>query len=91
MPLQYTRAIIDGIHSGALVSAPVIRDSIMRLDVVTACEGVPDKMMQPRMSWQSESAFEDASRKLAARFCSNFEKYAIAVDADVIASGPTAG
>ena len=88
MPLRFTRAIIDGIHSGQLASAPVVHDSIMGLDIVTACEGVPAEMMQPRLSWRDAAAFEETSRKLAARFRSNFEKYADAVDASVVASGP---
>ena len=45
-------------------------------------------MMQPQLAWKNAAAYEDASRKLAARFCTNFEKYANAVDPDVIASGP---
>ncbi len=88
MPLRFTRAIIDGIHSGELNSVPRVRDPFMGLDVVTACSGVPQEMMQPRLSWRDTAAFEAASKKLAQRFRSNFEKYASAVDAAVIASGP---
>lgn len=90
MPLRFTRAIVDGIHSGQLASAPVVREPIMGLDIVTECEGVPAEMMQPSLSWRNASAFEEASRKLAARFRSNFEKYANAVDATVVSSGPAA-
>ena len=90
MPLRFTRAIVDGIHSGQLASAPVVREPIMGLDIVTECEGVPAEMMQPSLSWRNTAAFEEASRKLAARFRSNFEKYANAVDASVVSSGPTA-
>ena len=90
MPLRFTRAIIDGIHSGELASAPIVRDPVMALNIVTACEGVPAEMMQPCLSWRDAAAFEEASRKLAARFRSNFEKYANAVDASVVASGPAA-
>lgn len=88
MPLRFTRAIIDGIHSGELKTAPVVRDSIMGLDVVTACSGVPQEMLQPRLSWRDTSAFEAASKKLAQRFRTNFEKYAAAVDPAVLAGGP---
>ena len=88
MPLRFTRAIIDGIHAGTLASAPVIRDPIMRLDVVTECAGVPAEMMQPKLAWSDAAEYEDACRKLATRFCANFEKYANAVDPDVVASGP---
>lgn len=90
MPLRYTRTIIDGIHSGTLVSVPVVLDPIMGLDIVSSCEGVPDRMMQPRLSWEHPTAFDAASRKLAARFRSNFEKYAAAVELNVTESGPAA-
>lgn len=88
MPLRFTRAIIDGIHSGELQTAPVVRDPIMGLDVVTACSGVPQEMLQPRLSWRDTTAFEAASKKLAQRFRTNFEKYASAVDPSVLAGGP---
>ena len=89
MPLRFTRSVIDGIHSGRLQQAPVIHDPIMNLDVVTVCEGVPAEMLQPRLSWRDVAAFEDTSRKLAARFQKNFEQYVAAVDPAVAASGPT--
>ncbi len=88
MPLRYTRAIIDGIHSGQLKSAPTVRDDIMSLDVVTACEGVSADMMQPRLSWADVSAYETAARKLAARFQKNFAQYATAVESHVVDAGP---
>jgi phosphoenolpyruvate carboxykinase (ATP) len=88
MPLKFTRAIIDGIHSGQMASASVVREPIMGLENVTECEGVPAEMMQPSLSWRNTVAFEEASRRLAARFRTNFEKFAHAVDASVISSGP---
>jgi phosphoenolpyruvate carboxykinase (ATP) len=89
MPLRFTRAIIDGIHSGRLQSAPTVHDELMNLAVVSACDGVPAEMMQPRLSWRDTSAFVETSRKLAARFRKNFEQYAPEVSHDVISAGPT--
>ena len=88
MPLRLTRTIVDGIHSGSLASAPVVHDPILNLDIVSECAGVPAEMMQPRLAWSNATLYEEASRKLAARFCANFKKYTDAVDANVIASGP---
>ena len=88
MPLRFTRAIVDGIHSGALKSSPTVRDEIMGLDVVTNCEGVPAEMMQPRLSWRDASAFVEASRRLAAQFRKNFEPHSQAVDSVVVQAGP---
>lgn len=88
MPLRFTRAIVDGIHSGTLQSAPTVHDPIMNLNVVTACDGVPAEMMQPRLSWRDVAAFEETSRKLAARFRRNFDQYAAEAGADVVEAGP---
>ncbi len=91
MPLRFTRAVVDGIHSGNLRTAPTTHDPIMNLDVVTTCEGVPAEMLQPRLSWRDVAAFEDTSKKLAARFRKNFEQYVSAVDPAVATCGPAGG
>lgn len=88
MPLRFTRAIVDGIHSGELRNAPIARDEILGLDVVTQCPGVPAEMLQPRLSWRDAWAYEETARKVASLFRKNFEKYADQVDASVTASGP---
>ncbi|MFN9719229.1 MAG: phosphoenolpyruvate carboxykinase (ATP), partial [Planctomycetota bacterium] len=89
MPLRFTRAVIDGIHSGNLRTAPTTHDPIMNLNIVTTCYGVPTEMLQPRLSWRDVNAFEETSRKLAARFRKNFEQYTSAVDPAVGQCGPT--
>jgi phosphoenolpyruvate carboxykinase (ATP) len=90
MPLRFTRAVIDGIHSGTLANAPTVRDTIMGLDVVSACPGVPQEMLQPVLSWRDTSAYEATARRLAERFRNNFEKYASAVDSKILEAGPPA-
>lgn len=88
MPLRFTRAIIDGIHSGQLREAPTVPEEILGLNLVTECPGVPREMLQPRESWRDTAAFEETARRLASRFQQNFLKYASQVSADVVASGP---
>lgn len=90
MPLKYTRAIIDAIHSGQLTTAESISDPIFGFDVVTECPQVPSEMLQPRMSWSDVAEYEATARKLAASFRSNFEKYASECDASVTSAGPAA-
>jgi phosphoenolpyruvate carboxykinase (ATP) len=88
MPLRFTRAIIDAIHSGELRDAPVAHDPVLNLDVVTQCSGVPAEMLQPRLAWRSEADFVEAARKLSDRFRANFEKYTSQVAPEVVRSGP---
>jgi phosphoenolpyruvate carboxykinase (ATP) len=90
MPLRFTRAVIDGIHSGTLADAPVVRDPIMGLDVISTCPGVPTEMLQPALSWRDTAAYEATARKLAERFRTNFEKYSSAVDPAIVTAGPPA-
>ena len=86
--LGYTRAILEAIHSGELDDAPVEREPFFGLDVVTACPGVPEKLLLPRNSWDDKSSYDDYARKLAGLFRGNFEKYAGGVRSDVLNAGP---
>ncbi len=91
MPLRYTRTIIDAIHSGELRTAPTVTDEFFGFEIVTKCAGVPDEMMQPKLSWQNPSDYEETARKLAARFAENFLKYATDSSPEVTAAGPIEG
>jgi len=86
--LSVTRRIIDAIHAGALDAAPVTRDSVFGLDAVAAVPGVVGRVLEPRLAWADEAAWESAARRLAARFRDNFQAYAAAAGADVVAAGP---
>jgi phosphoenolpyruvate carboxykinase (ATP) len=88
MPLRFTRAIVDAIHNGSLKSAPTVRDDIFGFDVVTACEGVPSEMMQPKQSWRDQAAFSETAGQLACSFRENFRKYASETSPEVAAAGP---
>jgi phosphoenolpyruvate carboxykinase (ATP) len=86
--LAATRRIIDGIHSGALRSAPVIRDPVFGLDAVTSVPGVEERLLVPWRAWGDEAAWQAAARGLAARFRANFAAYAEQAGPDVLAAGP---
>ena len=85
--LAHTRAIVDAIHSGALGRAKTNRDSIFGFEVVTECPGVPGEILIPRNTWADKSAYDQAARKLARLFRSNFAKYEDGVGAEVAAAG----
>lgn len=89
MPLRFTRAIIDEIHSGQLINAPTVTDTNFGFEVVTECAGVPSEMLQPKLSWREAEAFEETAKQLAASFRENFEIYAAECDPAVVAAGPT--
>jgi len=89
-PLKYTRAIIDGIHSGALDKAEYKTDPVFKLDYPTTCPSVPSEILDPSSSWSNASEFIETQIELATLFERNFTKYADKCSAEVIAQGPTA-
>ena len=90
MKLALTRAIIDGIHSGALSDAPTIPDPTFGIGIVTECAGVPNEVLQPRGTWADPSAYDATARTLATLFRENFRNYEANVRPDVRDAGPAA-
>jgi phosphoenolpyruvate carboxykinase (ATP) len=86
--LANTRAIIDAVHSGALVKAKTQRDPVFGFDVVTECPDVPAEMLIPRNVWADKAAFDATAKKLADLFIKNFAAYEGGVSAEVKAAGP---
>jgi phosphoenolpyruvate carboxykinase (ATP) len=86
--LRHTRAIIDGIHSGALATANTKRDPVFGFDVVTECPDVPSHILSPRDTWTDQAAYDAAARRLGGLFRANFESYQSGVSAEVRAAGP---
>jgi phosphoenolpyruvate carboxykinase (ATP) len=88
--LAVTRRIIDGIHAGALDTAPVTRDPVFGLDAVTAVAGVERGVLVPAEAWADAAEWERAARKLAGRFRDNFQPYAAEAGRDILSAGPVA-
>jgi phosphoenolpyruvate carboxykinase (ATP) len=86
--LKYTRAIIDAIHSGALLAAPTEIDPVFGLTVPTSCPDVPTEILQPRNTWADKAAYDEKAKKVASLFRENFKKYEAQASAEVRAGGP---
>jgi phosphoenolpyruvate carboxykinase (ATP) len=86
--LQYTRAIIDAIYSGALTSAATRQDSTFGFEVVAQCPNVPKEILIPEEGWKDSSAYQTTSQKLAGLFVKNFAQYENGVSEAVRAAGP---
>jgi phosphoenolpyruvate carboxykinase (ATP) len=86
--LKNTRAIIEAIHSGALVDANKQRDPVFGFDVVTQCPGVDADILQPRKSWADKTAYDAAAKKLAGLFRDSFKAYESGVSQEIKAAGP---
>lgn len=88
MKLSLTRAIVDGIHNGELLTAPTRRDPVFGLEVVTEVPGVPRDVLQPRTTWADVCAYDATARRLAGLFRENFRKYEAGVSVEVRGAGP---
>ncbi len=86
--LAHTRAIVDAIHSGALVNAKTQRDPIFGLDVITEVPNVPSEILDPRNTWSDKAAYDAMAKKLAALFNKNFATYESGVSEEVCAAAP---
>jgi phosphoenolpyruvate carboxykinase (ATP) len=88
IPLRYTRAILDAVHSGVLDTAPTVTDPVFGLSIPTECPGVPAAILQPRSTWHDAAAYDQAATRLARLFRENFAQYADHAGAEILAAGP---
>jgi phosphoenolpyruvate carboxykinase (ATP) len=86
--IAYTRAIIDAALGGALNDVAYQEDPIFGISVPTEVPGVPSEVLIPSNAWSGRDAYDEAARKLAARFHENFAQYADDVDAEIREAGP---
>ena len=90
MKLSYTRAIVDAIHSGELASVPTVEDPVFGLAIPQECPNVPSNLLQPRNTWASADAYDEAARKLAKLFRENFVKYEEGATQEILSAAPVA-
>jgi phosphoenolpyruvate carboxykinase (ATP) len=85
--LTYTRAIARAALAGELDNVKTETDSVFGLAVPTEIKGVPNKVLNPRVTWPDAAAYDAQARKLAGMFRENFEKFGT-VDSAIKNAGP---
>jgi len=86
--LAFTRRMVTAALSGELDGVATWTDPIFGLAVPVKIDGVPDKLLHPRETWQSPADYDARAGKLADMFADNFEKYESGVSEAVKAAGP---
>ncbi|MBP2195492.1 phosphoenolpyruvate carboxykinase (ATP) [Pantoea cypripedii] len=87
--LKDTRAIINAILAGELDDVETQTLPVFNLQIPTRLAQVSDAMLDPRASWSSPAAWQEAAQDLAQRFINNFEKYTDnAAGAALVKAGP---
>ncbi|MGL4421084.1 MAG: phosphoenolpyruvate carboxykinase (ATP) [Gemmataceae bacterium] len=75
MKLEYTRAMLKAVFTGALADVPFTTDPVFGLSVPTACPGVPAEVLLPRQTWANPAAYDASAQKLAQKFRETAAQY----------------
>jgi phosphoenolpyruvate carboxykinase (ATP) len=86
--LKYTRAMLDAIHDGSLLTAEYKAMDNFGLQIPLTCKGVPDEVLFPRQAWKDQAKYDQTLKKLAEMFVKNFDKYKAGVSPQVVEAGP---
>ncbi|MFC7779174.1 phosphoenolpyruvate carboxykinase (ATP) [Pantoea sp. GCM10028869] len=73
--LKDTRAIINAILAGELDEVETDTLPVFNLQMPKVLPQVASAILDPRRSWPTEAAWQQAAQDLAQRFITNFEKY----------------
>jgi phosphoenolpyruvate carboxykinase (ATP) len=88
IPLKYSRAIIDAIHSGELVGAEYETYPIFKLAIPKHIMNIPDNILNPCRSWPSTKQYWETITKLCRLFNENFQQYVSDATPDILAAAP---
>jgi phosphoenolpyruvate carboxykinase (ATP) len=88
MKLSYTRAMICAALNGSLDQVPYDTHPVFGIEMPLTCPNVPQELLNPRNTWASREAYDEAAIALAKKFVANFEKYAEGVQPEVREAGP---
>ncbi|MGE5498142.1 MAG: phosphoenolpyruvate carboxykinase, partial [Syntrophothermus sp.] len=88
MKINYTRAMLDAIHSGKLKKAETREDPVFGIHVPLSCPGVPDSVLDPRNTWKDKEEYDKSALQLAQMFHNNFARFSDDAGENVKNAGP---
>jgi phosphoenolpyruvate carboxykinase (ATP) len=86
MSIKHTRALLSAVLDGSLRDARFERDPFFGLMFPQDVPGIPNEVLNPRLSWADRAAYDVAARDLVARFERNFQSFHAVVTEDVKAA-----
>ena len=75
MSIQHTRALLAAVLDGSLQGARYERDPFFGLMFPQDVPGIPNEVLNPRLSWADKEAYDQAARDLVGRFEKNFATF----------------
>jgi phosphoenolpyruvate carboxykinase (ATP) len=90
MPIGATRALLHAALSGDLDGVDYRTDEVFGFEVPRHVPGVDAKLLDPRMTWRDQEAYDGRASELAQMFRANYEKLAAEMPPEVKAAGPRA-
>ena len=73
--LSSTRAIINAILDGSIENNEFETMPIFNLSIPKSVKNVNSNLLNPRNIWEDKNKYDEASRKLAEKFISNFKNF----------------
>ena len=86
--ISWTRNLLNAAINGNLDNVVFVKDERFGFEIPTTCEGVPDRILQPRETWDDETRYDNVANLLAQMFIENFQQYADGCSEEVVAAGP---
>ena len=86
MQIQHTRALLNAALDGSLKTARYECDPFFGLMFPQDVAGIPNEVLNPRLSWADKAAYDKAARDLVDRFEKNFANFDSLVDDTVRAA-----
>lgn len=88
MSLPYTRALITATLENKLEKVKYQTHDVFGLAMPLTCPGVPDKILNPRSTWNDTDAYDRQANELATAFLKNFEKFSDFANEEIMAGAP---
>ncbi len=86
--IRWTRNLLNAAINGDLEDVVFVKDERFGFEIPTTCEGVPDRILQPRETWDDGKRYDNVANLLAQMFIENFEQYAQGCSDEVFRAGP---
>jgi phosphoenolpyruvate carboxykinase (ATP) len=86
--LKYTRGLISAALSGELIDVEYDYHEIFGFAYPLYCSSVPGTVLNPRLTWRDQNAYDDKANFLADAFMKNFEKYSEHASDEIMSGAP---